>query len=351
MVHFLRVRNVMLTLTIQVIFLCIVSTIVGAKEMSATSSNSQKSIHIEIERNRDAIVEIRRDQLNYKVEKDLLKEAYSSNLQTVNLVITLILGVFTILGFLGLRSISGFRKEFKAEFEHLQDLRSQFERKLSDLEEEQQNAKTKLEEISTINAKQDTRLQILELQEKVESLINQKAYSRALYFLDVGLDLTPNDLVLLQQRAHSLSCLNLYSEAITAWEKVLNVEPDNRAAPCDLAELYLFISDFNKYETFSGKHQEVLDSKGPFFSWYLECLRLYMSSDLSALRQNISNKLPEIPENRVTLIDNWRFAEVRFLVGAKRDSPERIVFYKFLDLLEGKKSKKDLQEMVIAGSN
>jgi len=45
------------------------------------------------------IQEIRRDQLNYKIEKDILKEVYSSNIATINLVITLILAVFGIIGF------------------------------------------------------------------------------------------------------------------------------------------------------------------------------------------------------------------------------------------------------------
>ena len=53
----------------------------------------------------DQFKEIRRDELNYQIEKDLLKETYSSNLQTLNLVLTIVLGLFSIIGFLGIRDI------------------------------------------------------------------------------------------------------------------------------------------------------------------------------------------------------------------------------------------------------
>src|SRR5437764_14025284 len=53
----------------------------------------------------DAVTEVRRDQLNYQIERDLLKETYGSNLQTINLVLTIVLGAFAVIGYLGVRSI------------------------------------------------------------------------------------------------------------------------------------------------------------------------------------------------------------------------------------------------------
>jgi hypothetical protein len=40
----------------------------------------------------------------------LLRETYSSNYQTVNVVLALILGVFSIIGILGIRDIGQIRK-------------------------------------------------------------------------------------------------------------------------------------------------------------------------------------------------------------------------------------------------
>jgi hypothetical protein len=48
-----------------------------------------------------SVKEVRRDQLNYKIERDLLKETNSSNIQTINIVIAIVLSIFSVLGFLG----------------------------------------------------------------------------------------------------------------------------------------------------------------------------------------------------------------------------------------------------------
>src|SRR5688572_24563921 len=59
----------------------------------------------ELARLKEQLSEVRRDQLTYQIERDLLKEAYSSNLETVNLAITLGLALLAVLGFAGVRSI------------------------------------------------------------------------------------------------------------------------------------------------------------------------------------------------------------------------------------------------------
>ena len=56
------------------------------------------------------IKEVRRDQLNYQIEKNLLKEAYSSNYTTIQIIISIILGIFAILGYLGIKSITSLKK-------------------------------------------------------------------------------------------------------------------------------------------------------------------------------------------------------------------------------------------------
>jgi hypothetical protein len=65
-------------------------------------SKEDKSLQIKIQKLEDNVSEVRRDQLNYKIEKDLLKETFSSNYQTINIVLAIVLGIFTIVGFLEL---------------------------------------------------------------------------------------------------------------------------------------------------------------------------------------------------------------------------------------------------------
>ncbi|MEK6744629.1 MAG: hypothetical protein AABZ15_13530 [Nitrospirota bacterium] len=54
---------------------------------------------------KDDIQEIRRDQLNYKIEKDLLKETYSTNYQTINFMISLAL-LFLVLWLISASEVS-----------------------------------------------------------------------------------------------------------------------------------------------------------------------------------------------------------------------------------------------------
>ncbi|MDP2861618.1 MAG: hypothetical protein Q8N95_02375, partial [Desulfobacterales bacterium] len=92
---------------------------------------------------KDALQEVRRDQLNYRIEKDLLKETYSSYIQMINIVITIILGVFTIIGFLGVRNISAINKKFQEELSGLKKLRVNYEQKFIEIKTEQDINKDK----------------------------------------------------------------------------------------------------------------------------------------------------------------------------------------------------------------
>jgi hypothetical protein len=60
------------------------------------------------------LVETRRDQLNYRIEKDLLKETFSSNYQTINIVLTIVLALFTVVGYLGIRDIGAIKKNTRS---------------------------------------------------------------------------------------------------------------------------------------------------------------------------------------------------------------------------------------------
>ena len=60
----------------------------------------------------NSVSEIRRDELNYKLEKDLLKETYSNNYERISLIITIVLGIIGLFGYSGLKDINSIRKEY-----------------------------------------------------------------------------------------------------------------------------------------------------------------------------------------------------------------------------------------------
>jgi len=81
-------------------FLLILFVQIIASAPSALSQVSQTN-DSSLRRVEDQLAEVRRDQLNYRLEKDLLKEAYSSNLQIINGVLVFFLGVISLIGFFG----------------------------------------------------------------------------------------------------------------------------------------------------------------------------------------------------------------------------------------------------------
>src|SRR6185436_8138681 len=87
------------------------------------------------------IREVRRDQLNYQIERDLLKDTFSSNYQTVNIILAIVLGLFTVIGFLGIRDIGTIRKDFLIELDKLGDLRKDFEGRMNLFETERKQTK------------------------------------------------------------------------------------------------------------------------------------------------------------------------------------------------------------------
>lgn len=58
-------------------------------------------------------------QINYKIEKDLLKETYSNNYERINTVITFVLGLIGVIGFVGIKDIGSIKKEYESELKSL----------------------------------------------------------------------------------------------------------------------------------------------------------------------------------------------------------------------------------------
>ena len=84
------------------------------------------------------IKSIRNNQLNYNIEKNLLKEAYSSSLQTINIVISISLAVFGILGaivaFAGIKSIITLKREYQNKLNDMHKLGASYETKINSME-------------------------------------------------------------------------------------------------------------------------------------------------------------------------------------------------------------------------
>ena len=68
---------------ISLIFLMLVCLLLNAEAKDNPQEQKILVLESKLRMNTESLDAVRRDQLNYKIEKDLLKETYSSNLQTI----------------------------------------------------------------------------------------------------------------------------------------------------------------------------------------------------------------------------------------------------------------------------
>jgi hypothetical protein len=109
-------------------------------EIEKVIKGTEKELKGEIRRLEYDVKAIQRDQMNYKIEKDALKEIYSSNLQTINVVIALVLFAISVLavifGYMGFRNIAKARKQYAREIQRIKRLRSKLNAKIRSISEE-----------------------------------------------------------------------------------------------------------------------------------------------------------------------------------------------------------------------
>lgn len=270
----------------------------------------------------DSVNEIRRDQLNYKIEKDLLKETYSTNIGQINLIITLILGIFAILGYLGFQGIDSIKRNFNNEYEKLCQLRKEFESKLLNIDEQLKSTKSEFEEIAKINVEQNNRLKILEIQEKSISSFKQKAYSRALEYANIGLEISKDNILLMEMKASSLMAMGIFNEACNVFEDALKLQPGDPSNLSNLIELSIFIGNVDYSRKLLNDNMSVLiNANGPHFPWYIMALIYFFSGDIAQLKKHILSQPINIDITRTQRIKDWSYKEVLYQINKMQMKP------------------------------
>jgi len=106
-----------------------------------------QNLKYEISRLENQIKTVENNQLNYKIEKDLIKETYSSNYERINMVITIILGIIGVIGYIGFRDINSIKKEYVAELDKLKLLQVDFEVKAKEFNTEKDKFDSDIKQI------------------------------------------------------------------------------------------------------------------------------------------------------------------------------------------------------------
>lgn len=296
---------------------------------------------------KDSQVELRRDQLNYKIEKDILKESYSSSLQTLNMALTFILGLLAILGYLGIRDIASMKKEYSEHLEKLGVLRQQFESELAQVGAEQATVREELTNVLQVNKQQDNRIKVLELQEQAANLITRRSYDRALEYIAIGLDIAPNDYILLSQKALCFMKLENFSDAIVVLQSLLNQDPNNPSAIqnlANLAEAFLLMKNFVEFDKLKSSYMTQLSSiyEGAALAFF-DSLRAFLSSDVDAMKttlKSLARSDLSIPQKQ--WMPGWDFGDVNKIVAKSADGDVKRYFMLGISFLSGTISTQQL---------
>jgi tetratricopeptide (TPR) repeat protein len=297
----------------------------------------------EISNIKDSISEIRRDQLNYKIEKDLLRETFSSNFQTINIVLTIVLGVFSLIGVFGIRNINSIKKDYENELKDLKNLSFDFELKIDNYKNDLDEMKNKYVELNKTNEIQNQRIKLLELQEKISSLIKADSFTIAMDYISIGLDIDSKNVSLLNSKGLCLiKASDLYS-ALATFKICYDLEPNNLLTILNLLELYLLLNQIDEYDSLYKKHQLQIASKkinGIGLNIYFDFFKAYQNHNYKEMKNIFSNYINDhsFDSKLIGTVPSlkWDFTETNKLLSSKPNDNGKTTFSTLIKLLDNK---------------
>jgi hypothetical protein len=330
-----------LTLLVAATMFCSSSNAIGASANptgGAAPNNITESYGSELSRLTERVEEIRRDQLNYKVEKDLLKETYSSNTESINTVVTIVLAAFAIFGYLGVRGIESLKADFKKELDELRALRTAFESKVASVDSQLADAVSQVEQIGKVNIEQDRRLRVLEIQEKCSAWLKQRNFARALEYANIGIELSGRDSLLVRIKAFCQMKLGNISDAYETFKFHADLSPENIDTITNIVELGAFLGKVEEASALLSANEEaIIKTSGVHVAWYLRAIVLCCGGKVDALKQHLAAPPPKGDTDKMRRIaEKWSFDEVRIYLRKDRKDANGEYLSKAADYLEGK---------------
>jgi tetratricopeptide (TPR) repeat protein len=320
-------------------------TILLASFFASSTTFSQKkdtlNVPEKLTRIEESISEIRRDQLNYRIERDLLKEAFSSNYQTINIVLAIILGVFSVIGFLGIRDIGTIRRQYFDELNKLNDLRRDFEARIAKYQSEQDKVKEDYFTVLKTNEEQNRRIKVLELQEKVGSLMRTNNYQRALEYAIPALEMDPNNQSLLEQKGLCLWRLRDMPGAITTFAKLVEIDQNNFIAVSNLLEIYLITNRLDDFRALYQKNKAgVTAQEGAPITTYFEVLEAYQQNDVPKIKNLIQEYIKSLTSNKEKRTA-WDFSDAQKALSPKSDEARGALLNVLVAILTGELDREE----------
>lgn len=288
----------------------------------------------DLERN---LKQIDANQLNYKIEKDLLKEAYSVNYERINLSIAAVLGLFTILGFFGFRGIKEIQKEYADELAELKRVKNEFDVKAKEIDIQKIKYETGLEAIIMENQEQNSKIKFIELKDKAVTLFEAKNYDLALDFANTALDIMPEDIKLLTIKARILSYSNQYQDAIKLHKKSLLLQPDDFGILRNLTECLYLANGIDEAKQILATHPDIFaDGDLPKVLNIFKIIEAYYSGQKEALLDIVKSYVTVNNLNDIqTKPNGWSLEEVKYFAHNQPTSDMKVILQNLILYLEG----------------
>lgn len=326
-------------------FFLAILTVLGMSCLSFISKDSiaiaRQSEKIKLLSNN--IQEIRRDQLNYKIEKDTLKEVYETNYETINQIITIILAIAGITGYLGIRDIYNTKREYSNELEKLRKIQEEVTAKALEFESAKAKYDSDFTTLIKANEEQNRKIKILELKEKIRSLLKEDRYNSALEFCIVALELDPNDIQLLYMKAE-IYCRTLnYKESIDSYNKILKIDPNDKSATANIAEVYLMDGNLIEYNNIIKNNSSLFEGKESDLLKIFDAVIAYHKDDPDRLeiiiKEVVSGKELETKQKH---IQGWIMRDLLIFIANQPDSSKKKSLQNLIWFVDGQLSAKDL---------
>lgn len=290
--------------------------------MTISSFADTTSINRRIDDIERTVKQIDANQLNYRIEKDLLKEAYSNNYEKISLVITLLLGVVGVFGYLGLRDITSIKKEYEKELSNLKQIQSQFNIKSQEFDSEKKKFDEELSSIIKENEEQSRKIKFIELKDKVRSLLKDNQLTPALEFANAALLITSNDVDLLNHKGRILCRLNQMNEAIDAFLNARKADESDNGTILNTAECLYFSKDTEGALKLISEHKGLFEStdNGRLLELF-NIIELYFKSDKNSLLQIAQSYITfENLKSTGKKISGWDLTEAIYFIHHQPNS-------------------------------
>lgn len=329
------------------LYVLLIPGIASAQRQTSSPSGDANAIEQirQLRRDTKALAEdvaiVRRDEINYRLDKDLLKTTYSSNLERIKLTITVIFGAVTaivaLLGYLGIRNIKELQDGYSRELSELNTLRTKLEGEIAAITAKQESVEEKVVDLSKTNEEQNRRIRVLELIEKVAELIRTGNYSWALEYLAPALEINPKNEKLLQLKVTAHGRLGEFSTAIATLAQVLEDEPGKAHAVENMAEFLLLSKQIQQFDSHYAKYKAEIDSaRDGALTSYLLALRGAINADMVAMKASLTAYLDSCTEPPTARLGPWGFQEFNIFLPSMPDGPAKTLVITVAQFFEGK---------------